>query len=659
MKMHQKLNDLVESWKKAGDKTDFGKKEGLPSIDYWKTVNGQNIGFIKNIEIGVGGHIGKASVKNRGYPITGNPAIRAKLLGSTDQYKVDPRTSPNAATVQFMTKDYDKGMAAAFDSVDKDPESMKMSEYNDAIAKSKVRASAEIDKVLTSIGKTMADFDDAMNAMDGLGEYFMFHPISKQNMVKSVLKLSSLDGGNLLTAESRINEIDNLINNDTTGDKKSIELAKSIFLVNRVMHLVTKNLMKENISEMQKRGVETFDASNKHVEELNSVSEINAYGISVSLPSKTTNRTRIVMSAVTSLMSRNTAEINGGGSESVKRVKKIMSKNKTAVVDALRRISKEYQAIVSDKDNPDANEAIVLNVSPMAGNNKIFSVTEHGHKFCSDSLGKAIMGSAYDGRVLPTVLGGWGSMKEKDSVKSANFVDADNSPIGVSQLPRSTHTIFEKLTDYGAGPDGRFDGFFDKKNKYTGHYGTANRNMIAALCRRLVKDGVFTDKDAKALLKEAAILETTKNNNVKLDFAGPNRAMYHSGKSAVMLSDLSTDSRTLFHEFGHFVEDNNPRLKSASARFLQKKTAGEPSQPLQKLFRNSDYNVNEISHSDRMPDSYTLKGYSCAGTLDNTEVTSVGCECLSSSAKMTAIYRDNRDLFHHVIGMATGAFMKK
>jgi hypothetical protein len=661
MKMHQKLNDLVESWKKAGDKTDYGKKEGLPSIDYWKTVHGQNIGFIKNMEIGVGGRVGKASVEKKGYPITGNPAIRARLLGSTDQYAVDPTHSPNPATVKFVTSGYDKEMKAAFESIDKDPESLKMAEYDDAIAKTKVKASAAIDEVLSSIGKTRADFDNALEMMDKLGEV-KAKSMNSDLLSKKFEFVGHIDDTEAVKSYERyIDQLTKGVPKDSEDAKEAIEVGKSVFLVNRVMHLVTRKLMRDNIEEMKKRGIGTFDTSGKSSYELDLVSDVDAYGISFSMPKKSSNQNRIIMSSITSLMAHNTAEIKGGSAESLKRVKKIMSKNKSAVVNALKQISKDYQAIVSDPNNPDARKPMVLDVSPMAGNKNSYLLTDEGRTFCSESLGKAIMGDAYDGRVMPALPANWkGSIKaDKNGVKSGNFVDADNSSFGVLSDMGASNLIFARLTNSKSGDDGRFDGFFDRKNNHTNNFATANRNMISALCRRLVKDGVFTDKDAKNLLKEAATLETTNNNNVKLDFDGPNRAMYHSGQASLMLPGAWIGATTTFHEFGHFVEDNNPRLKSASARFLQKKIAGEPSQPLQRLFRSGFYGINEISHSDRMPDSYTLKAYHYAGTMDNTEVTSVGCECLSSSNMMTAIYRDNRDLFHHTIGMVTGAFAKK
>jgi len=62
--LSNRLKSLIEAWEK-GSKTAYGKREGLPDVDYWRRVGGQNIGFIGD--------------EGKGRPITGFSKNRALL----------------------------------------------------------------------------------------------------------------------------------------------------------------------------------------------------------------------------------------------------------------------------------------------------------------------------------------------------------------------------------------------------------------------------------------------------------------------------------------------------------------------------------------------------------------------------------------------------
>jgi len=75
-KIANKLKSIFESWEKAGDNTDYGKKEDLPKIDYWRRVGGQNVGFV-----------GK---DGEGVPVTGFSGNRAVLMGRDPEVAYAP-----------------------------------------------------------------------------------------------------------------------------------------------------------------------------------------------------------------------------------------------------------------------------------------------------------------------------------------------------------------------------------------------------------------------------------------------------------------------------------------------------------------------------------------------------------------------------------------
>jgi hypothetical protein len=127
-------------------------------------------------------------------------------------------------------------------------------------------------------------------------------------------------------------------------------------------------------------------------------------------------------------------------------------------------------------------------------------------------------------------------------------------------------------------------------------------------------------------------------------------AMGVSGKGAPMTKD-GYHRRVLFHELSHGLESRDPGLRDASIRFLEDRVGKEKPRRLSNLTGSKFYASNEWAFSDKFADPYIGKVYS-----GDSEVTSMAFEAFSSGSKMAALYRDDRDLFHYAVAVATGAF---
>jgi hypothetical protein len=132
--LSNRLIAIVEAWKQKGDKSEYGKKEGLPPIDYWRRVGNQNIGFLG--KEGAGRPITGFS-KNRSLlydKVNKGSGETAKWHGVFDNALRDVSERGGISAEEY--KDRKASAKASFDTI-----------FDDALAESGM-SKAEFDKIL-------------------------------------------------------------------------------------------------------------------------------------------------------------------------------------------------------------------------------------------------------------------------------------------------------------------------------------------------------------------------------------------------------------------------------------------------------------------------------------------------------------------------------
>jgi hypothetical protein len=107
---------------------------------------------------------------------------------------------------------------------------------------------------------------------------------------------------------------------------------------------------------------------------------------------------------------------------------------------------------------------------------------------------------------------------------------------------------------------------------------------------------------------------------VKIARAKSTRASYVPGQDTVKLATRS-NARTVVHELGHWLEDNDPRIKAEAFRFFAQRTQGEASKSLRSTTGLS-YRSDEYTKTDQFLDAYMGKTYGQRAT----ELISMGLE---------------------------------
>lgn len=124
-----------------------------------------------------------------------------------------------------------------------------------------------------------------------------------------------------------------------------------------------------------------------------------------------------------------------------------------------------------------------------------------------------------------------------------------------------------------------------------------------------------------------------------------NRASASRSKSELNAGS-ALDKETLWHELGHFVEYHNPELLNAARRLLAKRhreiSDSRPIKPLAELTGSRSYGRSEVALDDGFFDYYVGKIYRgmTPGTVESTEVLSMGLQCLASKRGMAVLQRD-------------------
>lgn len=101
------------------------------------------------------------------------------------------------------------------------------------------------------------------------------------------------------------------------------------------------------------------------------------------------------------------------------------------------------------------------------------------------------------------------------------------------------------------------------------------------------------------------------------------------------------------HEWGHAIEQLNPKHALAAREFLQARTANEPAVKLNELLPEHGYRDDEITRRDDFIDAYMGKLYP-----EDTEITSMALEHFWRDAGL--LYRKDAHAFYFALGQLAG-----
>jgi hypothetical protein len=122
------------------------------------------------------------------------------------------------------------------------------------------------------------------------------------------------------------------------------------------------------------------------------------------------------------------------------------------------------------------------------------------------------------------------------------------------------------------------------------------------------------------------------------------RAYYRSSTNAIYFGDKGVDRSTLFHEMGHWYEDQSTSINSASQNFLANRTYGEAAQKMSDITGHPGYKDYEVARPDEFIRAYTGKDYGPFGS----EVLSMGFQYMSSNP--SRFMREDPDHFYFTVG---------
>ena len=105
---------------------------------------------------------------------------------------------------------------------------------------------------------------------------------------------------------------------------------------------------------------------------------------------------------------------------------------------------------------------------------------------------------------------------------------------------------------------------------------------------------------------------------------------------------------TIFHEYAHFMEYENPQLAFASRKFIEDQaTSSEPAR-LKDITGDPNYRDHEMAFPGNFIHPYVGKIYGPAG--EGTEVISMGVEQFTDPKRMSEFYRQYPEHFNFILG---------
>lgn len=158
-----------------------------------------------------------------------------------------------------------------------------------------------------------------------------------------------------------------------------------------------------------------------------------------------------------------------------------------------------------------------------------------------------------------------------------------------------------------------------------------------------------TPKAKKAFDTAKQLLDGFFSSNIKkgdLAVKARGRVRANCGENEIQLAS-EDDFDVMIHEYGHYLEHNNPNMLINSMAFLQYRTQGEDIRSLKLLTGNKSYGYGERAKADKFFSPYCGKFYD-----DATEIMSMGLQRLFTDAKKFA--EEDREYFDFVIANARG-----
>ena len=116
--------------------------------------------------------------------------------------------------------------------------------------------------------------------------------------------------------------------------------------------------------------------------------------------------------------------------------------------------------------------------------------------------------------------------------------------------------------------------------------------------------------------------------------------LYHPewGSDAHFLAVNTADKRSIWHEFGHRIESQDPTIGSAASAFWRERTQNDEWLYLAQVFPGRGYGRNERVKRDQWKNLYTGKSY---GDGRNTEIVSTAVERMMSPLMWAEYYHDD------------------
>ncbi|MDD2444862.1 MAG: minor capsid protein [Caldisericia bacterium] len=129
------------------------------------------------------------------------------------------------------------------------------------------------------------------------------------------------------------------------------------------------------------------------------------------------------------------------------------------------------------------------------------------------------------------------------------------------------------------------------------------------------------------------------------------RAFYDSATGVIHVP-VSTDARTVIHEYGHHIEFKGRAAMEESLRFYRARTKGEPLRRLTDITGSVGYRSDEVTRVDKFIDPYMGKFYGRGESMAATELVSMGIEMLYSDPVKLA--RQDPEYFVWIVNVVKG-----
>jgi len=111
---------------------------------------------------------------------------------------------------------------------------------------------------------------------------------------------------------------------------------------------------------------------------------------------------------------------------------------------------------------------------------------------------------------------------------------------------------------------------------------------------------------------------------VKFEAAGDKDRANHSN-GTIRLKSYS-ETATIVHEWGHEIEEKNPRIEQMAVDFLERRTANDQLERLKDIYPDRNYKDYEVAKKDKFMNAYMGRIYKVQDTYYGTEIFSMGLQ---------------------------------